>query len=100
LTIIYELDVWWAPSCWVFSIGNSSWIAVLNIRPQVWNYNPGTFPTYIRKFFMDSCPQYPPPGMELNQGTFPIFIGKLSMDSSPQYPPPGMELNQGNSLFL
>ncbi len=49
---------------------------------------------------MDSCPQYPPPGMELNQGTFPIFIGKLSMDSSPQYPPPGMELNQGNSLFL
>jgi hypothetical protein len=52
---------------------NSSWIAVLNIRLQVWNYNPGTFPTYIRKFFMDSCPQYPPPGMQLNQRTFPIL---------------------------
>jgi hypothetical protein len=70
--------VWWAPSCWVFSIGNSSWIAVLNIRPQVWNYNPGTFPTYIRKFFMDSYPQYPPPGTKLNQGTFPILLGNSS----------------------
>jgi hypothetical protein len=41
---------------------------------------------------MDSCPQYPPTGMELNQGTFHILKRKFFMDSGPQYPPSGMEL--------
>ncbi len=49
---------------------------------------------------MDSCPQYPPTGMELNQGTFHILKRKFSMDSGPQYPPPGTKLNQGTFPIL
>ncbi len=48
---------------------------------------------------MDSCPQYPPPVMELNQEIYPIFKMKLSMDCGPQFPLSGtMELSSPCSV--